>query len=459
MRSVKTFIFCAFAFVVCSCAPKTGTAWISGEFASDVPSVSKISFEVFPRGAESYKVRGVPVVGGKFLLEVADVPGAAEVEFQAGESFMGASVVPGDTLFVKFTPAEEPKKYTCEFSGASAEASEVFCEIAAAYDDFYTLYYSVDTFDEALAKLEENSTLFHENFDGRMNKYYKHLAALKYDDMKSQLLLYKAQDEDADIAECEEYNEIIGRVDPNDPANIGGNLVNKWCDAMCEKAENMTDTETLISKLSLVSEKISNAVIKKSELSGIASAMFQEGEDTDAESIGNFWSAFTSAAAEFPELIEENEEAYNTRLALARGNDAKDFTIQTPDGKELQLSSLFGKVLYIDIWATWCGPCRGEIPYLAQVAEHYKNSEDVYVMSISCDQTPEPWLEMITADKPAWPQYYVTRENAKVLDAGWNLVYIPRFLIVDKEGKIYNAYAPRPSSEDVYAEIDACVSK
>lgn len=456
MRTVKTFIICAVAALLCSCGQKTGTAWLSGEFTSDAPA--KVSFTVFPRGAESYRVKSLPVVDGKFLLEVADVAGAAEVEFQAGDTFMGASLVPGDTLHMTFTPAEGSGKYACEFAGKSAEASRVFCAMAAAYDDFYTYYYECEEWEDALAKVDENSTLFHDGNDAAMDKYFKHLADVKYDDMKSQLLLYKAQDEESEVTDCEEYNEIMNKVDPNDPANIGGNLVNKWLQASCAKDENLTETGKLVSMLKLVADRISNPVIKKSSLAGIAESMFMEGEDTDAESIKDFWNAFTSTAAEFPELIEENEEAYQTRLSMAKGTPVKDFTIQTPDGKELQVSSLYGKVLYIDIWATWCGPCRGEIPFLAKVAEHYAGSEDVYVMSVSCDQTPEPWLEMITADKPAWPQYYISRENMKVLNAGFNVAYIPRFIIIDKQGRIFNAYAPRPSSEDVYAEIDACVA-
>lgn len=457
MRTVKFLFACAFAAVLCSCGQKTGTAWLSGEFSSNAPA--KVSFTVLPRGAESYKVKSLPVVDGKFLLEVPDIVGAAEVEFPAGATYMGASLVPGDTLHMTISPVEGTERFVAEFAGKTAEASKVFNGISSAYNDFYTYYYECETFDDALVKLEENSTLFHEANDASMDKYFKHLAALRYDDMKTQLLLYKAEEEGGDITECEEYNEIISKVDPNDPANVSGSLVSKWLQAGCPKDENLTETGKLISMLKVVSDKISNPVVKKNSLAGIAESMFMEGEDTDAESIRGFWTAFTEAAAGYPELIEANEEAYNTRLAMAKGTPVKDFTIQTPDGRELPVSSLYGKVLYIDIWATWCGPCRGEIPYLAEVAKHYAGSEDVYVMSVSCDQTPEPWLEMITADKPAWPQYYISRENMKDLDAGFNVAYIPRFIIIDKEGRIFNAYAPRPSSEDVYAEIDACVAK
>ena len=143
------------------------------------------------------------------------------------------------------------------------------------------------------------------------------------------------------------------------------------------------------------------------------------------------------------------------------GDTVEDFTVELSDGTVVSLYELLEThdLVMINVWATWCGPCRGEIPYLAKVAERYAGSEDVYVMSVSCDETPEPWLEMITADKPAWPQYYISRENMKALNEGFNVKYIPRFIIIDKEGKIFNAYAPRPSSEDVYTAIESCVAK
>lgn len=457
MRTVKTIIICAFAAILCSCGQKTGTAWLSGEFVSDAPS--KVSISVYPRGAEMFRVRGVPVSGGKFFLEVPDVAGAAEVEFLVGDFLMGASLVPGDTLHMTISPIEGSENFACEFAGKSAEASRVFNAMAPVYDDLYSLYKTSDNFTECLEKFEANSADFHTSHDAELDRYFKHLADVKYADMKTTLLSYIADENETDVAENEEYKAIVTGIDPNDPALIGSSLVANWLDLACETDENLTETGKSIQKLQCLSGNIKNPVIKKEQLAQIATSILSDGEDTDAESVNGFWKAFTEAAADFPELIEENQESYEQRIAMAKGTPVKDFNIQTPDGKELALSTLYGKVLYVDIWATWCGPCRGEIPYLAQVAEHYAGSEDVYVMSVSCDETPEPWLEMITADKPAWPQYYVSRENMKALNEGFNVKYIPRFLIIDKEGKIFNAYAPRPSSEDVYTEIDSCVTK
>ena len=125
------------------------------------------------------------------------------------------------------------------------------------------------------------------------------------------------------------------------------------------------------------------------------------------------------------------------------------------DGKEVKLSDFYGKVLYIDFWATWCGPCVKETPHMEKLAERYKDNDKILFISISTDDNAEAWRKKITNDKPFWPQYRIFGKSGNDFMSATNMRFIPRFMIVLPNGKIFNLDAPRPSNvEAVTAEIE-----
>mgnify|MGYP002525449828 FL=1 len=124
-----------------------------------------------------------------------------------------------------------------------------------------------------------------------------------------------------------------------------------------------------------------------------------------------------------------------------------DITLERTDGTKLQLSSLFGKTLYIDFWATWCPPCCAEIPHLESLYKSLSDNQDVSIISISADQDREAWVKKMDEDKPAWEQYRISSEDVDVFFSAIELETIPRFIVVCPDGSIINADAPRPSDE------------
>ncbi|MBO7069416.1 MAG: TlpA family protein disulfide reductase [Bacteroidaceae bacterium] len=139
-------------------------------------------------------------------------------------------------------------------------------------------------------------------------------------------------------------------------------------------------------------------------------------------------------------------------------NAMPDVTIERADGTTLQLSSLFGKTLYLDFWATWCPPCCAEIPHLKKLSEKLADNKDIRIISISVDQDREAWVKKINADKPAWEQYRISAEKAEAFFGAIKLETIPRFIIVGTDGSIINADAPRPSDENCAATIQKAIS-
>lgn len=115
------------------------------------------------------------------------------------------------------------------------------------------------------------------------------------------------------------------------------------------------------------------------------------------------------------------------------------------EGNEVDFSKFRGKFVYVDLWASWCGPCCREVPYLQQLEKEFENSDVVFV-SISIDSTKAPWLKKMDQLKMHGNQLWNSDgELPKLL----NIRGIPHFLIYDRDGKLLNYDAPRPSSEEI----------
>ena len=155
----------------------------------------------------------------------------------------------------------------------------------------------------------------------------------------------------------------------------------------------------------------------------------------------------------------EVESTADSLSAVVPDNLMPDITLERTDGTTLQLSSLFGKTLFLDFWATWCPPCCAEIPHLETLSKKFADSQDVRIISISVDQDRDAWLKKVAEDKPAWEQYRISSEDADVFFSALVLETIPRFIIVDKDGNIINADAPRPSDDTCAATLQQAIQQ
>lgn len=142
--------------------------------------------------------------------------------------------------------------------------------------------------------------------------------------------------------------------------------------------------------------------------------------------------------------IREKEKEW---APLAEGMPAPAFTLPDIDGNMVSLSDFRGKYVYIDFWATWCGPCKIEIPYLEKMTEEYKD-KNLEIISISVDRDKQAWIDMVTEDQPQWIQLH----DSIMINDEYLVKYIPTFVLIDREGKIIDARAHRPSSGDLLTD-------
>ncbi len=137
------------------------------------------------------------------------------------------------------------------------------------------------------------------------------------------------------------------------------------------------------------------------------------------------------------ETIVKIADNINKMKATAVGKKFTDFTMQTPEGKSVKLSDYAGKgkVVLVDFWASWCGPCRQEMPNLVEIYAKYK-SKGFEIVGVSLDQTADAWKNGIKQLKMTWPQMsdlkYWNCEGAKL----YAVSSIPHTVLIGKDGTI-----------------------
>ena len=120
----------------------------------------------------------------------------------------------------------------------------------------------------------------------------------------------------------------------------------------------------------------------------------------------------------------------------ASGNPAPDFTVTDIDGKKITLSDYRGKVVLLDFWATWCTPCRAEIPHFVEMQEKY-GPQGFQVIGISMDDDAKPVREFYQQFKINYP---VAIGDDKLAERFGGVLGLPVNFIIDREGRIHSRY-------------------
>lgn len=156
---------------------------------------------------------------------------------------------------------------------------------------------------------------------------------------------------------------------------------------------------------------------------------------------------------------EAAKKAYDVATKLTSGSPSPKFSnYENFNGGTTSLDDFKGKVTYIDIWATWCLPCRGEIPALKELEKKF-HGKDVAFVSISIDQNKDEWKEFVKSEDLKGVQLFAENAFESQFIQDYGIRQIPTFIIIDKEGKIVNADAPRPSSDEIIGLLEGLLKK
>ncbi len=159
--------------------------------------------------------------------------------------------------------------------------------------------------------------------------------------------------------------------------------------------------------------------------------------------------------ADDEDFKSEISAKYESMKALAKGQPSPSFEYANISGEMVSSESLKGKLVYVDVWATWCGPCKREIPYLKEVEEKYKD-KGVEFVSISIDKQKDKqkWIDFVNAESLKGVQVIADNDWNSDFVKSYSITGIPRFLLIDENGNILNADAPRPSNPELVELFD-----
>jgi thiol-disulfide isomerase/thioredoxin len=163
-----------------------------------------------------------------------------------------------------------------------------------------------------------------------------------------------------------------------------------------------------------------------------------------------------NALKEYLKVAPDGGNAYEAKAVIANPKLAgerlaRDFKITTIDGKDLSLEGLKGKIVLLEFWATWCGPCRMEMPEVRRIWEKYRGNR-FQLVGISLDEDREALNQYLTRMHITWPQYY--ESDGKVDVSGLYGVHaIPENFLIDQDGIIRAAGLRGPELDAKIAEL------
>ncbi len=200
-----------------------------------------------------------------------------------------------------------------------------------------------------------------------------------------------------------------------------------------EKVESVIDS---LDKL--MNDRVFGEYVRKNPASPVAVYALQQyaGWDIDADKVEPVYNTLSEANKNLPsakDFKENMEIAKKTGI----GKMAMDFTQNDTLGNPVSLSSLKGKYLLIDFWASWCGPCRAENPNVVKVFNKYRD-KGFHIIGVSLDRPgqKEKWLKAIHDDGLAWTQVSDLQFWNNEVAKQYGIRAIPQNLLLDPEGRI-----------------------
>lgn len=151
------------------------------------------------------------------------------------------------------------------------------------------------------------------------------------------------------------------------------------------------------------------------------------------------------------------KQNYQSNLAKSKMNNAisPSFDYENHKGGKTKLEDFRGKYVYIDVWATWCGPCRAEIPSLKKMEELYHDKNIAFVsISIDVDKDHEKWQKFVSEKQLGGVQLFADKNWFSDFMTSYGVTSIPRFILIDPNGKVVQSDASRPSDPKLKEDLD-----
>lgn len=223
-----------------------------------------------------------------------------------------------------------------------------------------------------------------------------------------------------------------------------------------------TNESNFLAQQALKDEKFQNEAFAKeaAEFKSLLDAKTK----SDLENVekGDFDPEFkTNLKKSFEQFNQYAVQMYESAAKMKGfvGKPSAEFDYENHKGGKTKLSELKGKYVYIDLWATWCGPCRAEIPFLQKVEEKY-HGKNIEFVSISVDvlKDHEKWKKFVTDKQLGGTQLFSDSDWKSAFVTSYEVTGIPRFILIDPNGNVVSADAARPSSPELQTQLDSLLN-
>lgn len=291
-----------------------------------------------------------------------------------------------------------------------------------------------------------------------LNRYVKeHPISQKYRDLVSQFFKYEF---DADLMEVLGH-ALKKNVLLNDSLLTYGNGVLK--DLNCDSCLSIPTYQYAVrnylsfifakNNLNTLKSKVDyiNGNFKTGTRDFCLFLIFKQQDTFDAPSDRNMVLDFINKSKN-PAYIDYLKKKLSFNERVSRSNPGKETLLRTVSGGsftfEKLLNSLKGKVVLIDFWASWCVPCKVEMPFSHELGKEFKNQK-FSIVYLSLDKSANDWLKSAETLNLSVNSFLVEKDFKSPLAIMLKITAIPRYLLIDKEGRIVDSKAPRPSNPEL----------
>jgi thiol-disulfide isomerase/thioredoxin len=234
-------------------------------------------------------------------------------------------------------------------------------------------------------------------------------------------------------------------------------LIDLWLGRFAFYAAKRVTTIADIDKnrIDLIKAHITNAYIRENLLYQLTKSLL-EGAGKDA---GAYYTDYLTSSTDTVDA-DNIRNIHDKLLRFSAGAPAPSFAYPDIHDQPVRLDTLRGHYVYIDVWATWCAPCKAELPFLMALEKKY-SGKNIQFVSISVDKTKDAgnWKKFVADNDLMGWQVMADRDFSSAFITDFNITSIPRFILIDPAGRIVSENADRPSNPALGALLDKLLSE
>ena len=326
------------------------------------------------------------------------------------------------------------------------------------YPEYFLQHDSADLvadFDRKIVKLEKTHAALAKQI-AKMTNPEMQAQVAKDNDFEhirftASMMRMKAQAAGTDYLNDPQYQALLDKIDVNDPYSDSYNLTGTFINGKARVPADATMSQRGAAQMRTIQQYVTNPTVKRTLQSAVIQETLAEGNDD----VDTFMAALRETT---------DSTLYRAATILAESLKKTQGGMKAPvceftdlDGKVWKSSDFEGKLLYIDFWATWCGPCKQEIPHMEKLVEEFRGDDRVALISISIDTDTKAWENMVKRDQPQWPQFLAKGDQQAAISTAWGINAIPRFVLINPDGTINLSNAFRPSDPKAAEKIRAAL--